>query len=85
MSSDGNSQPEKSSPTVADKANASTTLEIVHKEFQKWKECSEVKRISKDLVKDANRSIKMSELADSAVWNIFNVQSHRDAVFPENN
>ena len=83
MSSLVDSQPEKPSPTVADKDDTNTTLEIDYKQFQKWKEGSEVKYISKDLVKDANRSIQMSELADSIVWNIFNFRSHRDAVFPE--
>ena len=82
MNSNGNMESEKAASIVADRDDTNTTLEITHKQFEKWKEVSEVKYISKGLVKDANRSFKPSELPDSIVWNIFN-RSDRDAVFPE--
>ena len=52
-------------------------------DFKKWMEEEDVKHISKELVETPNRKVKISNLSDCIVWNIFNLQTEKDAVFPK--
>ena len=60
-------------------------IETDKEDFKKWIKEEDVKYISKELVKTPNRKVKISKLSDGIVWNIFNLQSDKDAVLPEKN
>ena len=68
---------------MADNNKTNLLIETDKEDLKNWKEEDDVKYISKELVETPNRKVKISKLSDGIVWNIFNLQSEKDAVFAE--
>ena len=68
---------------LADNNKKNLLIKTDKEDFKKWMEEEDVKYISKELVETPNRKVKISKLSDGIVWNIFNLRSDKDAVFPE--
>ena len=81
MSSENNEQ-EKETGSVAEKNDTNTDIEVKKEDFNKWIMEDDMKYMSKEIIESADRKIKEDELSDTIVWNIFNLRSENNAVFP---
>ena len=81
MSSENNEQ-EKETGSVAEKNDTNTDIEVRKKDFNKWIMEDDMKYMSKEIIESTDRKIKEDELPDTIVWNIFNLRSSYNAVFP---
>ena len=81
MSSENNEQ-DKDTGGLAGKNDTNTVIEVNKEDFNKWIMEDDMKYMSKEIIENTDRKINEDELLDTIVWNIFNLRSSYNAVFP---
>ena len=72
----------KPPPVICDNNDTNTSIEEKTDEFEKWKNENEIKRVTKGVVPDKVGKITMENMHDEVVWNIFNLRTGDNGIFP---